>query len=113
MALSEEAARQQLGSDLSFYARNCLHIRSKSGKVVPFKFNKAQIHIHEQLELQKQLTAAQITGISQAAQSQLMKAQTDLTDRMFDNNMDVQKFEHEQIVDLEKLNIDRKKVAGE
>jgi hypothetical protein len=42
-----------------------------------------------------------------------MKAQTDLTDRMFDNNMDVQKFEHEQMVDIEKLDIDRKKVAGE
>jgi hypothetical protein len=67
----------------------------------------------EQLELQKQLTAAQISGIQQTAQSALMKAQTDLTDRMFDNNMDVQKFEHEQMVDIEKLSIDRKKVAGE
>jgi hypothetical protein len=67
----------------------------------------------EQLELQKALTAAQIAGIEQTAQAQLMKAQTDLTDRMFDNNMDVQKFEHEQFVDIEKLNIDRKKVAGE
>jgi hypothetical protein len=67
----------------------------------------------EQLELQKQLTAAQITGIQQTAQSALMKAQTDLTDRMFDNNMDVQKFEHEQMVDIEKLNIDRKKVVGQ
>jgi hypothetical protein len=63
--------------------------------------------------LQKALTAAQIAGIEQTAQAQLMKAQTDLTDRMFDNNMDVQKFEHEQFVDIEKLNIDRKKVAGE
>jgi hypothetical protein len=67
----------------------------------------------EQLELQKALTAAQIAGIEQTAQAQLMKAQTDLTDRMFDNNMDVQKFEHEQFVDIEKLNIDRQKVAGE
>ena len=67
----------------------------------------------EQLELQKQLTAAQIAGIQQTAQASLMKAQTDLTDRMFDNNMDVQKFEHEQMVDIEKLNIDKKKVVGQ
>ena len=66
----------------------------------------------EQLELQKALTAAQITGIEQTAQASLMKAQTDLTDRMFDNNMDVQKFEHEQFVDIEKLDIDRGKAAG-
>ena len=66
----------------------------------------------EQLELQKALTAAQITGIEQTAQASLMKAQTDLTDRMFDNNMDVQKFEHDQFVDIEKLGIDRAKAAG-
>lgn len=53
MALNEAEARARLGSDLAFYARNCLKIRSKSGKVAPFVFNKAQEHIHEALERQK------------------------------------------------------------
>ena len=53
MALSEEAARRRLGADLPFYARNCLKIRSKSGKVEPFHFNRAQEHIHSRLEQQK------------------------------------------------------------
>lgn len=53
MSLSEVEARERLGSDLSFYSRNCLKIRSKSGKVTPFKFNRAQEHIHELLERQK------------------------------------------------------------
>lgn len=53
MALSEQEARVRLKEDLAFYARNCLKIRSKSGKVAPFVFNKAQEHIHEALERQR------------------------------------------------------------
>lgn len=52
MSLSEAEARERLGSDLSFYSRNCLKIRSKSGKVESFRFNRAQEHIHEALERQ-------------------------------------------------------------
>ena len=52
MALSDEEARTRLKADLAFYSRNCLKIRSKSGKVVPFAFNAAQQHIHEKLEQQ-------------------------------------------------------------
>lgn len=44
--------RLRLRDDLEYYARNCLKIRTKAGKVDPFVFNKAQLHIHEQLERQ-------------------------------------------------------------
>lgn len=53
---SSEAKRARLGSELEFYARNCLMIRTKSGKVTPFTFNRAQRHIHEQLEAQRAST---------------------------------------------------------
>lgn len=47
-----DAKRLRLGSDLEFYARNCLSIRTKRGKVEPFKFNRVQRYIHEQLQNQ-------------------------------------------------------------
>lgn len=49
-------ARIRLGNDLEFYARNCLFIRTKSGRVEPFTFNRAQKYIHERLEEQKAKT---------------------------------------------------------
>jgi hypothetical protein len=45
--------RKRLRDDLEFYARNCLKIRTKAGKVAPFAFNRAQRYIHERLEAQK------------------------------------------------------------
>jgi len=48
--------RAQLKSDFDFYARNCLSIRSKSGKVQAFRLNRAQRYIHERLEDQKART---------------------------------------------------------
>lgn len=53
-ALSE--ARAKLRADYSFYARNCLRIRTKSGAVEPLTFNRAQQFIHERLEEQKART---------------------------------------------------------
>lgn len=47
---------QRLRDDQEFYARNCLMIRTKTGKVEPFLFNKAQRYIHERLEEQKAAT---------------------------------------------------------
>lgn len=49
-------ARQRLRDDLEFYARNCLKIRTKSGKVEPFVFNRAQRYVHERLEEQRART---------------------------------------------------------
>lgn len=48
--------RLRLKDDFDFYARNCLHIRSKSGKVQQFRLNRAQQYIHERLEDQKART---------------------------------------------------------
>lgn len=49
-------ARVRLRDDLDFYARNCMFIRAKSGKVQAFRFNKAQAYIHERLEAQREAT---------------------------------------------------------
>lgn len=48
--------RLRLKADLEFYARNCLSIRTKTGKVEPFAFNRAQQYINERLEAQKAAT---------------------------------------------------------
>lgn len=46
----------RLRDDFTFYARNCLKIRSKAGKVEPFQLNRAQQYIHERLEAQRAAT---------------------------------------------------------
>lgn len=46
----------KLTNDFIFFARNCLKIRTKAGKVVPFELNKAQRYIHQQVEEQKRKT---------------------------------------------------------
>lgn len=59
MALSQEELKRvhlRLKEDLEFYARNCLFIKDKKGNFVPFIFNKAQRHLHEQLEKQLEAT---------------------------------------------------------
>jgi hypothetical protein len=49
----ERAVRQRLKDDLPHYAAKCLKIRTKDGAVEPFLFNRAQQHIHQELERQK------------------------------------------------------------
>ena len=44
--------RQQLKDDYPFYARNCLHIRTKEDGLCRFVLNSAQEYIHEKLEQQ-------------------------------------------------------------
>lgn len=53
MTPEEKVIRQRLKDDFIHYASKCLKIRSKSGLVEPFILNKAQRHIHEQLQKQK------------------------------------------------------------
>ncbi len=53
MTPEDKIILQKLKSDFIHYASKCLKIRTKSGSVEPFTLNKAQLHIHEQLELQK------------------------------------------------------------
>jgi len=48
--------RLKLKEDFEYYAKNCLSIKTKSGKTEPFILNKAQRYIHEKLEEQKKLT---------------------------------------------------------
>jgi len=45
-----------LKTDFPFYAKKCLKIKTKSGEVVPFELNKAQLYIHSRLEEQKART---------------------------------------------------------
>lgn len=48
--------RAALRDDFPYYARNCLTIRTKSGKESTFALNRAQTYIHEQLEAQRRRT---------------------------------------------------------
>lgn len=48
----ERAIRLRLKTDFKHYAAKCLRIRAKSGKVVPFNMNVAQMHIHACVEEQ-------------------------------------------------------------
>lgn len=52
----ERAVRQRLKDDFEHYAPRCMKIRTKSGKVVPFTLNRAQLYIHEKLEEQRRDT---------------------------------------------------------
>lgn len=52
----QRALHTRLREDLPFYAKKVLKITDKSGKLVPFVFNRAQNYIHEQLEKQKRET---------------------------------------------------------
>lgn len=49
---NEKRIRSRLKNDLIHYATKCLKIRTKTGSIESFVFNKAQQYIHEQLEKQ-------------------------------------------------------------
>ena len=46
------ATHEKLQNDLPYFARNILKIEDKTGALLPFKFNKAQMYLHERLERQ-------------------------------------------------------------
>lgn len=48
----ELAIRRRLRDDLRHYAPRCLKIRTKSGVIEPFTFNRAQEYLHDRLEAQ-------------------------------------------------------------
>lgn len=50
--IDELEIRRKLKNSFEDYAYRCLKIRTKSGLIKPFDLNKAQKHIHEQLEKQ-------------------------------------------------------------
>lgn len=48
--------QEQLFEDLQLYAENQLKIKPKTGPLIPFKFNRAQIYLHQRLEEQLERT---------------------------------------------------------
>lgn len=46
----------RLCDDLPYFAEHCLKIKDKSGKLIPLKFNRSQLYLHEKLEAQKART---------------------------------------------------------
>jgi hypothetical protein len=48
--------KARMRTDLAAYAAECLMIRTKSGEVLPLVLNRAQRHIHAQLEAQRAAT---------------------------------------------------------
>lgn len=56
LTTDEIRIRKKLRDDLRHYAKKALKIRTKSGSVEPFVFNRAQEHIHDMLEAQKERT---------------------------------------------------------
>lgn len=58
----ERAIRQRLKNDFDHYAVKALRIRTKSGQVTPFVFNKAQRYIHSRLEEQR-LTTGRVRAL--------------------------------------------------
>lgn len=56
MTPREKEIRQKLKDNFQHYALKCLKIRSKSGVVIPFVLNKAQLYIHELVEQQRRET---------------------------------------------------------
>lgn len=56
MTEDERAIRQRLKDDYQHYASKCLKIRTKSGQVEPFLFNRAQEYIHQRVEEQRAKT---------------------------------------------------------
>lgn len=52
----DAAKLKRLRDDFEYFAKNMLRIRTKSGKVVPFRLNPAQKFLHERLEDQRRTT---------------------------------------------------------
>lgn len=47
---------ERLDRDFPYFARSMLRVRSKSGRIVPFELNAAQMRLHERLERQERET---------------------------------------------------------
>lgn len=52
----ERRVRQRLKDDFPHFAEKCLKIRTKSGRIEPLLLNRAQWHVHRQLEAQRAAT---------------------------------------------------------
>ena len=54
--LDRRSTKAKLRADFCAYAAGCLMIRAKDGAVVPLALNRAQLHIHAELERQRAAT---------------------------------------------------------
>lgn len=52
----QTAKLERLASDFQYFARTCLRVRTKSGRMEPFVLNRAQRHLHDHLEKQRSET---------------------------------------------------------
>lgn len=52
----DAAKLKRLRDDFAYFAKHCLRIRTKAGKVEPFRLNKAQLYLHDRLEAQRRDT---------------------------------------------------------
>lgn len=50
----DKAIRLKLKNDLAHYAAKCLKIRTKAGAIAPLLLNRAQHHVHDRIEEQRQ-----------------------------------------------------------
>ena len=59
---------ERLRADLPFFCQECLRLRSKSGELVPFTLNGAQLELHKLIEAQKAKTGRVRVAILKARQ---------------------------------------------
>lgn len=50
------ARAKRLRADFPFFARHCLKVKNKAGKLVPLQLNEAQLYLHERIERQRART---------------------------------------------------------
>ena len=72
MSLTERdrAARRRLREDFAGYAERCLKIRTKTGTIAPLVLNRAQRHLHERLEAQRERTGGRVRALVLKARQQ-------------------------------------------
>jgi hypothetical protein len=47
LTAGQQAKAVMLATDFSYYAPRCLKIKTKSGQIIPFTMNRAQLYLHE------------------------------------------------------------------
>lgn len=52
----QRAKAVQLASDFEYYSPRCLKIKNKTGQIVPFTLNRAQLYLHQKMEEQRAQT---------------------------------------------------------
>lgn len=50
--MNQAAIHERLQNEFPYFARHCLKIKTKSGQILPFTFNAAQLYLHEKMEQQ-------------------------------------------------------------